>query len=365
MAILAGLLLPRLRPLRSLPPLLWIVALPMAASNTGVLPSGAPSYDFIIQYVLAFALCLLLLRVNLRTIVRDSGWMLVAYSVAAISMMIGFWVAHMLVFERLLDNARSLTASLSASFTGGTINLLAVGQITGIEDPAQYSVLIGATIVVASMYLVVMSVICQTRWFKAGAARAKDAEIENSVTETDLVSTRKLARTSVFSLVFVVAVALTVSTASFLLTSLLDVRPYVLLFITMFSILAGTALRGLIDRARGDDLLGLGLVYLVMAVFGASTDIVRVVGEGVLIIGLLACACAIQMIITFPLGKLFRVTGPELVTASIACVMGSGNAAAFAASQRWQNLITPGVLCGTLGLVVGTFLGLFMFWLIS
>ena len=365
MIITVGLLLPKIRPLRSLPPLLWIVALPMAASNTGVLPSRAPSYDFIIQYVLAFAVCLLLLRVNLRTIVRDSGWMLVALSVAAISMMIAFWVAYVVAFGRLIDNARALTATLTASFTGGPINLLTVGQITGLEDPTQYSVLIGATIVVASLYLLAMSLICQTRWLGTKVGRAQAEGVGDSIAETEKVSSIKSPRPSVYALVFVLCLALTVSASSLLLASLLDARPYVLLFVAVFSILAGTALRGLIDKARGDDLLGLALVYLVMAAFGASTDIVRVFSEGALIIGFLTFVCAVQIIIAFPLGKLFRVTGPELVTASIACVMGSGNAAAFAASQRWQNLITPGVLCGTLGLVGGTFLGLFMFWLIS
>jgi uncharacterized membrane protein len=60
---------------------------------------------------------------------------------------------------------------------------------------------------------------------------------------------------------------------------------------------------------------------------------------------------------------MFRLTLPELITASNAAVLGATTAPALAAARGWHDLVTPGVLVGVLGYALGTFAGTAIFHL--
>ena len=47
----------------------------------------------------------------------------------------------------------------------------------------------------------------------------------------------------------------------------------------------------------------------------------------------------------------------ELIIASNANIGGPTTAAAMASSKQWNKLVTPAILCGTLGYVIATFIG--------
>ena len=58
--------------------------------------------------------------------------------------------------------------------------------------------------------------------------------------------------------------------------------------------------------------------------------------------------------------RLFKIDLAEVVIASNACAAGPSTAAALAASKGWPDLVTLGVLCGILGYVAASFIGVFM-----
>jgi uncharacterized membrane protein len=57
------------------------------------------------------------------------------------------------------------------------------------------------------------------------------------------------------------------------------------------------------------------------------------------------------------LAKLFKLDVYEIIIASAANIMGPSVAAPMAASLGQKKLITPGILVGILGYVIGTFIG--------
>ena len=76
-----------------------------------------------------------------------------------------------------------------------------------------------------------------------------------------------------------------------------------------------------------------------------------------LLVVLVVILLGVHLLVLLGVGKLFRFTLPELVTASNAAVLGATTAPALAAAKGWHDLVTPGVLVGVLGYAMGTLIG--------
>jgi uncharacterized membrane protein len=64
-----------------------------------------------------------------------------------------------------------------------------------------------------------------------------------------------------------------------------------------------------------------------------------------------------HFIFLISLARLFKLDVYEVIISSAANIMGPSVAAPMAASLGQKKLITPGILVGILGYVIGTFLG--------
>ena len=83
-----------------------------------------------------------------------------------------------------------------------------------------------------------------------------------------------------------------------------------------------------------------------------------------LLIVLVAILLSVHLAVLLIVGRQFRLTIPELLTASNAAILGATTAPAMAAAKGWHDQVTPGVLVGVLGYALGTFIGtaLFQIW---
>jgi uncharacterized membrane protein len=55
--------------------------------------------------------------------------------------------------------------------------------------------------------------------------------------------------------------------------------------------------------------------------------------------------------------KLMKIDLAEAIVASGAALVGPAVTAAIAISQGWRTLVTPAIMCGIFGYVIGTFIG--------
>jgi uncharacterized membrane protein len=56
-------------------------------------------------------------------------------------------------------------------------------------------------------------------------------------------------------------------------------------------------------------------------------------------------------------GKFMKLSLPDIVIASNASLGNPVTSIAMAAARRWNNLMLPAVICGSLGYIIATFIG--------
>ena len=131
--------------------------------------------------------------------------------------------------------------------------------------------------------------------------------------------------------------------------------------ITTLVVSAATLFPQFMDKLHGGFELGVSLAFVFFAAIAAGANLVAMVQIAPLLVVLVVILLSVHLLVLLGAGWLFRLTLPELVTASNAAVLGATTAPALAAARGWHDLVTPGVLVGVLGYALGTFAGTVIF----
>ena len=65
----------------------------------------------------------------------------------------------------------------------------------------------------------------------------------------------------------------------------------------------------------------------------------------------------IHLVLVLFAARVMKVGMAEAIVASSAALVGPAVTAAIATSKGWKHLVTPGIMCGVFGYVIGTFIG--------
>ncbi len=109
-----------------LPIPLWCYLVPMTAVTLGWLPAASPYYKIASDFLLPLALGLLLIGVDLASVLRTGKPALLSTAVGALAVMAGAIIGVRLLQPWLPEEAWKGAGALSATWTGGTMNLLAI-----------------------------------------------------------------------------------------------------------------------------------------------------------------------------------------------------------------------------------------------
>jgi len=99
------------------------------------------------------------------------------------------------------------------------------------------------------------------------------------------------------------------------------------------------------------------LMYLFFVAVGAGTDAVSFIASAfhLFVYGMLIIIIHLALVLLS--ARLMKVTIEEAIVASAAALVGPAATAAIATSKGWKHLVTPGIMCGVFGYVIGTFIG--------
>lgn len=110
-------------------------------SNFGLIPGASPVYDTIAGPVTMLAIAWLLLAVNLSDLRRAGPHMVGAFGLAVLGTALGAFVGAFVFADFLGENTWKLAGTLTGTYSGGSVNFVAVGN--GVGLPA--SLFAGAT----------------------------------------------------------------------------------------------------------------------------------------------------------------------------------------------------------------------------
>ena len=130
-----------------IPSVFWIYFLPMMAATFGLLDSRSPVYEIITTYLLPASLFLLLIPVEMKAILRLGKPALLMMLAGSVGIMLGTVISIVIFAPMIGREFWSGFGALSASWMGGSANMIAVKEAVGTPDRVFLPMVIVDTVV--------------------------------------------------------------------------------------------------------------------------------------------------------------------------------------------------------------------------
>ena len=130
-----------------IPPVIYIYFFPMLATTAGITPASSPAYDWMTRYLLLFALLLLMISIDLRSVAKLGPVALFMVVAGTFGIVIGGPISLMIFKGFLPADAWTGFAALSGSWIGGTANMVAIAESVGTPDSAFGPIIVVDTVV--------------------------------------------------------------------------------------------------------------------------------------------------------------------------------------------------------------------------
>ena len=349
------------------PPIVLLYLIAMLCCTFGVWNTGETkaAYDAVRNPILYAMIFLMLLRCDIRQIMKLGPKMLGGFFCASITIAVAFIVTYAAMAPMLGETAWRGLGSLCGSWMGGSGNLVAVSDILGATEVE----LAGASIVDSIDYSVwVMFLLWAinlapkfNKWVKADTtkldevSRRLDAEFAESKKKTiDFPSLMFLLGLGLVASALCTNLGTAIRNAMPELLQIFDVATYRIVLISVLGlVLAMTP----IGKIAGSAELSNIMLYMVVALIASRASLMELFEAGMgwwIIAGFIILA--IHGVLMLLAAKIFKLDMFTCGVASLANIGGTASAPILAASYS-GSLVSVGVLMALLGYVVGTFGG--------
>lgn len=342
---------------------LIIIIAAAVLANLTVIPSSHNAtalYDGIFQYAAPLGIFFLLLEVKLKDLKFAGAPMMLMFLIGSAATAIAAIVGYKIVSpQNHFHLANAVAGMYTGTYTGGSANLNAVALSYGVnKDGVLYAAVNAVDNILTTTWIfltlllpvVLRKIFPRQRNIPPHLAGLSDEEIRERLTQ----NTNNIGLADIAILLALGFGSLFVSAKA---AESVPWLPSIIILTTLALIFAQIPF---VQKLRGGRILGYLLIMLFLAVIGAFCDIKALVNSGN-IAGILLIWVTIIVflhgIIIFSVGALLKQDWDIVSIASNANIGGATSAPVCAASLGRPDLQLPGLLAGTVGNAIGTYLG--------
>ena len=342
-----------------------IIGLLMAAtlSNLGVIPTDSPVYDQVWGVVVPLAIPMLLFQCDLKQIWKESGRLLAIFLISSVGTVLGAVLGY-LALSKAIPVLNHIAGMMVGSYIGGGVNFVAVSSAFDIPKELISAATVADNLLMVFYFLILLmipSIGFFKKHFKFAYTEGVKEEEEKAYGKDTVITVQDVA--------FVFAISVIIVTISFTLSeiisglgdnSFIQLVSNKYLILTTLTVACSTIFAKYFKKISGANEIGTFLIYLFFVVIGIPASIGAIIEKSPLLFVFCAIMVFVNMAVTFAGAKIFGFTVEEAILASNANIGGPTTAAAMAISKGWHRFVAPTMLVGTLGYIIGTYVGIFI-----
>lgn len=344
----------------------------MLLANLQIIPVESPVYDAVWSYVVPLSIPLLLFQSNIVKIWKESGRLLLIFLISSVGTVAGA-IAGFYILRAFIPQIDMIGAMLTGSYTGGSVNFAAMAARFGVPEEIISSTVVADNLLMALYFLVLIS-IPTISFFRNKFGTPYIDELEkNADNDNQAASYWQRKEISLSDIALAVGTSFAIVAVSFTLaeffTNLIpdDANIFLsilrgiigdnYLMLTTLTLILVTMLPKYFESINGAQEIGTFLIYIFFVVIGVPASIPLIIQNAPIILVFAAIMVLVNMTISFGVGRLFKFNLEEIILASNANIGGPTTAAAMAISRGWVKLVGPILIIGTLGYIIGNYLG--------
>lgn len=339
-----------------LPIPLWCYGLPMLLHAVGLLPASHSSYQWIAEWILPMALGLLLVSIDVSALARLGAHAMLAMAAGAMGIMLGGVVMVGVLRAWLAANAWQGIGLLTATWTGGSLNMLALQQILAAPQSVFAPLVVVDTLVAYSWMACLMAgkgwETTVNRWLGV-----RDVSLY-PVAKPEESSRHPWSPHQLAAIGLVVVLTLGSRWTASLLprgSFMASISGWTILLVTTGALLLA-CVPSIRRFGQAGERIGYAGLYLMLTALGAQASVRALAATPIwIVIGFGVVGCHVLMLLAA--GRLFRLPLSLLATASQANVGGVVSAPLVGAVYH-PKLAPVGLVLAVAGNALGTYLGL-------
>ncbi|MBC9873763.1 DUF819 domain-containing protein [Macrococcoides bohemicum] len=340
-------------------------------SNFKVIPTESVVYDQVWGFIIPLALTLLLFQIDIKAIWKESGRLLGIFLLSSVGTVAGTFAAFFLLKEHIpyLDK---LSAMMSASYIGGGVNFAAMALKFNPPKDVMSAAVVADNLMTALFILTLMA-IPTIRFFRNKFNTPHIDEVEGTqiAGRDDYFSRKEISLLDIalnFGAAFFI-VAISFKLSAFMTDILPKADGNILyemftslvtdkyLILTTFTFVLLLLFPKFFKQLNGSNEFGTFLIYLFFFVLGIPASIPLIIQTAPLLLLFVFIIAMLNLVISLVAGKFIGADLEEILLASNANIGGPTTAAALAIAKGWHKLIGPILVVGTLGYIIGNYIG--------
>ena len=348
-----------------------VLVIALVLVNLRVIPTAASVFDDMVWgYAVPMAIPLLLLKTNIKRIWTETHRLLAIFLIGSVGTICGVLAAYMLL-SPFVPSLAQAAAMMTGSYIGGGVNFTALADAFHADSSLTSATTVADNLNMAIYFLVLIAFARNAflrrhypHPYSDQAGGDKETTQAASYWKQKPISLRDIAIDLAYTvLVVTISRALgrwclaMIPQGGWFLSMLRTFFGSQYIWITTISMLFATFCSPQAERMSGAEEIGTYLIYLFFFAIGVPASIGAILRSAPLMLLFCLIIVLVNMLFCLIGGKLIGSSLEEILLASNANIGGPTTAAGMAISQGWTKLITPCMLVGTFGYVIGTYTG--------